>query len=626
MPVNLRKALSHHILFLAFIALATASICLSTAFVISSQRRATISKGLELSSYHARNFEEQLTRSLESIRRMAGFIAAGSLETQGPEVNAFFIRLLRQTPFIRSLSTVDRHGRIIASSNEGAIGRQLDLNEFYPRDASSSTTQMGIGRPWSGRDFDQGTPTARGQSLKLSELSFIPVCARGRHNGTEVQLIAALNPDYFINYYTQWLKPDNGLVEILRYDRLVLLTSGNTTLPGVVDTDPILGKHLQETEIGKYCTEIDSIGTSLTAYRSSKQFPLLVMIHISQEGFLRDWWRESIRTVVFVGMLLVILFYLSITFYRREQRLATQRSAARRREYERLAATVFETVLEAVMVTDKEEKIITVNPAFTRITGYTQKEAVGNDFSLLASGYHTEEFYRDLRQNLALQGHWEGEVRNRRKSGEIFVAWLSMNQVRNEDGEVLYLVTGFSDITEYCAEAERISHLAHHDLLTGLPNRALLMDRLRQGLHQAHRERAVLALIFFDLDKFKPVNDTLGHPVGDQLLKALATRLGRELRASDTLARLGGDEFVLLLPNIKEAQDGLKVAEKIRCSVALPFLIEGHRIQISASIGVALYPDHAADEQALMQCADQAMYQAKAHGGNQYGLYGEITE
>ncbi|MDD2465642.1 MAG: diguanylate cyclase [Desulfobulbus sp.] len=621
MPVTLRKALSHHIIFLVLIVLATVSVCLSTAFVIDRQRRAAISEGLELSSYHARNFEEQLTRSLDSVRRMADFIAAGRLDHHGEQVNELLNRLLRQTPFVRSLSAIDEQGRIVASSTPKAIGRHLDLDDYFPHVSVSGTTPIRIGRPWSGRDLDQGQPTVIGQPLAVNELGFVPVLALGEYNGNAVRLVAALNSDYFINYYSQWLEASGGLIEILRYDRLVLLTTGNTALPGTVDADPLLVDRLRESEIGQYRGTGNGQGTTLTAYRASRQFPLLVMIHITQEQMLANWRQESIRTVIMVGMILVILLYLATTFYRREHRLLAEQEAARKREYERLAATVFETVLEAVMVTDGDQHIIAVNPAFTRITGYTPEEAIGADFGLLASGYHTDAFYQNLQQSLTLQGHWEGEVRNRRKSGEIFVAWLSINQVLNDEGQVLYLVSGFSDITEYCAEAERISHLAHHDLLTGLPNRALLMDRLRQGVRQAHRERSLLALIFFDLDKFKPVNDTLGHPVGDRLLQALATRLSRELRASDTLARLGGDEFVLLLPNIKDCMDALKVAEKIRQSVALPFCIEGHQVQVSSSIGVALYPDHGADERALMQCADRAMYRAKAKGGDQFELF-----
>lgn len=620
--MTLRRALGHHVVFLVLISLACVSVCLSTVFVLDRQRRAALTEGLEQSASHSRAFEEHLTRSLESIRRLADFIAAGTLAPEDAQVNALFSRLLRQAPFLRSLSAIDGQGQIVASSQAANIGRQLDVDGFFPYTAGSGGPILRIGRPWSGRDFDQGKPMTEGQSLAPGDLGFLPILCRGELNGTQVRLVAVLNPDYFINSFSQWLDPGIGVVDILRYDRLVLLSTGNELQPGQMHPDPRWGERLQESEIGHFAGQYQG-EAALSAYRVSRQFPLVVVTHVSQERMLADWRRECVRTLLLVAMVLVILLYLATSLYRREQRIAGEREAARRREYERLAATVFETVLEAVVVTDTEQRIIAVNPAFTRITGYLSEEAIGQDFSLLASGYHPESFYLELWQTLAVRGHWEGEVRNRRKSGEIFVAWLSINQVRGDGGEVVSLVTGFSDITEYCAEAERISHLAHHDLLTGLPNRALFMDRLCQGMLQSHRERSPLGLIFFDLDKFKPVNDHLGHPVGDLLLQALADRLDQELRASDTLARLGGDEFVLLLPTVGDGQDALTVAEKIRLAVEQPFFIEGHRIHVTASLGVALYPDHAADGLGLLHCADRAMYRAKAGGGNRFVLYQE---
>jgi diguanylate cyclase (GGDEF)-like protein len=226
-----------------------------------------------------------------------------------------------------------------------------------------------------------------------------------------------------------------------------------------------------------------------------------------------------------------------------------------------------------------------------------------------------------MHQSLLRHGHWEGEVRYRRKTGEIFVAWQSINEVRDETGRVVHRVIGLSDITDYCVEADRIAHLAHHDLLTGLPNRALLFDRLRQGLHQSEREQRQMALLFFDLDHFKPVNDQLGHAIGDRLLQELAHRLKDEVRAADTLARLGGDEFVILLYAVKNSRAGVVVAEKIRRAVEQPFFIDKHRLSVSTSIGIAFAPDHATEGESLLRCADSAMYQAKARGGNRIEIF-----
>ncbi len=619
--MTLRRALSTNIVFLTLITLTIFAAGTATAYVIQRQKNAAVNEALELSSLHTRAFEEHLTRSLETIQRLADFIAAGSAESTPENIDELFRRILRQTPFLRSLSVLDATDRIIASSNSGNLGRQIDTGEYFPHVAASLVTYLRIGSPWSGRDFDEGAPVVLDYPRPATGLGFVPVLCRGQYKNGDVRLVVALNPDFFISYCSQWLPAETGFVEILRYDRLTLMTSGKLSLPGEQHPDKLIAQMLQESEIGSYQGGNNGQQKTFTAFRVSRQFPLMVVTHLYRNRALENWQRESGRLLLLVGVVLLGMTNLATVLYRREKRVATAQEAARRSEYERLAATVFETVLEAVMVTDAEQRIIAVNPAFTRITGYSTEEALGADFSLLASGYHNDEFYQMLQQSLATQGHWEGEVRNRRKTGEIFVAWLSINQVRDDIGQILHLVTGFSDITEYCVEAERIAHLAHHDLLTGLPNRALLFDRLRQGLRQAHRDRGQLVLIFFDLDKFKPVNDNLGHLVGDHLLQELATRLQGEVRAADTLARLGGDEFVVLLPVIKDGHDAVSVAEKIRLAVDQPFLIDQHHIDISASIGIAFYPDHATDAEGLMQCADSAMYLAKTHGGNRFVLY-----
>ncbi len=619
--VTLRRALSADIVFLSLVILAILAAGSGTAYIIQRQKNNAIVEALNRSSFHTRAFESHLTGTLETVQRLADYIAAGSAETAPEIIDELFRRTLRQAPFLRSLSMIDAMGRIVASSNSGNVGQLLETGEYFPSVTPSIHPQLRIGHPWTGRDFDEGAPTVAEQSLPVIGLGFVPVLCRGEYKDRDVQLAIALNSDYFINYFSQWLAAADGFVEVLRYDRVVLLTSGEPSAPGKLHPDRMLAEMLMESEIGSFQGGGGGQGEALTAFRVSRQFPLLVVTHLHREQALANWRQESGRLVLLVGLALAGLLYLATVLYRRERRMAAEQEAVRRREYERLAATVFETVLEAVVVTDADQRIIAVNPAFTRITGYGAEEAVGADFSLLASGYHSDTFYQAVRQSLVTRGRWEGEVRNRRKTGEIFVAWQSINQVRDDAGQGLYLVTGFSDITEYCAEADRISHLAHHDLLTGLPNRALLLDRLGQGLHQAHREGGQLALLYFDLDKFKPVNDTLGHTVGDRLLQALAARLLQEGRAADTLARLGGDEFVVLLPIITNSRAAATVAEKIRRAVEQPFLIDQHQVNVSASIGIALYPEHATDAEELMQCADRAMYRAKAQGGNRFELY-----
>ena len=292
-----------------------------------------------------------------------------------------------------------------------------------------------------------------------------------------------------------------------------------------------------------------------------------------------------------------------------------------REEELRLAATVFLTMDEAVMVTDRNNAIVSVNPAFNVITGYASTDVIGRDPHLLASGRHSAEFYQAMWEQIHRQGSWRGEIRNRSKDGRLYVEWLSIKQVRDARGLVSHHVAVFSDITERKATEEKMQQLAHFDALTGLANRSLFSDRLRQAIAKARRDKTLLALMYLDLDRFKPVNDELGHPVGDLLLQQVAQRLGDCVRReSDTVARMGGDEFVVLLSEVGALADAQAVAEQIRAALDQPFAIASHQIRITPSIGIALFAQHGSDEESLLRNADAAMYRAKEAGGNRVVL------
>jgi len=292
-----------------------------------------------------------------------------------------------------------------------------------------------------------------------------------------------------------------------------------------------------------------------------------------------------------------------------------------------LSSTVLHTMDEAVTVTDATNTIISVNPAFTVITGYSPQDVIGQTPSLLASGTHDDAFYQAMWNSINTQGGWHGEIRNRRKSGQLYVEWLSIKCVRNTRGALTHYVAVFSDISERKASEERMHHLAHYDVLTDLPNRALLADRLAQAVAVAAREQQKLALMFIDLDKFKPVNDELGHLVGDQLLKAVAERLKQcLLRESDTVARIGGDEFVVMLLDVASAQDVMVVANKIRNALQKPFILGNHTVAISSSIGIALFPEHGTSDTVLLQNADSAMYVAKESGRNRVHVFQDALD
>lgn len=287
----------------------------------------------------------------------------------------------------------------------------------------------------------------------------------------------------------------------------------------------------------------------------------------------------------------------------------------------RIAATAFESQ-EGMIVTDANSMILKINQSFTRITGYTSDEAVGHKMKLLKSGVHDARFYKAMWESISNTGSWQGEIWNKRKNGDIYPEWLTITAVKDANATVTHYVGTMIDITARKAIEERVQHLAHYDVLTNLPNRALLTDRLHQSLAQVRREKANLALIFLDLDHFKPVNDTLGHDVGDLLLQAVAARLQLCVkRETDTVSRIGGDEFVIILSHIKDTQDAALVSEEIIQSLSQPFEIGHHSVNISCSIGIAIYPIHGMDIYTLMRVADTAMYEAKRAGRGCFRFY-----
>jgi len=286
----------------------------------------------------------------------------------------------------------------------------------------------------------------------------------------------------------------------------------------------------------------------------------------------------------------------------------------------RLSAQVFDQTAEGIVITDADGRIISVN-AFTEITGYPPREVLGRDPKMLQSGRHDVEFYRQFWQQLETEGHWRGEIWNRRKSGELYPEWLAINVVRDADGRPQHYIGIFSDISRQKRDAERIRFLAYYDALTGLPNRTLLADRVAKSIAAAHRRQKRLALLFMDLDGFKHINDSLGHLAGDGVLRQVGERLKRLTRASDTLARFGGDEFVLLLNDVEGPEGIAAVAQRCLDALATPLALEDHEIGITPSIGISVYPDDGKDLDELVKNADTAMYHAKEAGRNQYRFF-----
>jgi len=283
-----------------------------------------------------------------------------------------------------------------------------------------------------------------------------------------------------------------------------------------------------------------------------------------------------------------------------------------------LNAKVFAVSNDGIMIVDAENKIIEVNPAFTELTGYSHDEVLGRDPKFLSSGKQSPEFYSDMWKSLIETGYWNGELWSRRKDGEAFLEQLSIYTLKDKHGIVVNRIGVFSDVTQIRAEQETVAHQAQHDFLTNLPNRLLFRDRFKQQLARAKRHKKKFAVLYIDLDKFKPVNDTLGHQVGDQLLVAVAERLKLQVREIDTVSRFGGDEFAVLMSEVTARNDVTTLADKILASLSLPYSIDGHAIHVTGSMGIAIYPDDGRDLEIILSKADAAMYKAKHSGSNTY--------
>ncbi|WP_417706931.1 EAL domain-containing protein [Rheinheimera aquimaris] len=290
-------------------------------------------------------------------------------------------------------------------------------------------------------------------------------------------------------------------------------------------------------------------------------------------------------------------------------------------DYLRLAHKVIDASLDGIMITDHDGIIQSVNPSFCNITGYSLQEVVGQSPRLLSSGLHQTEFYRNMWQVLLQHGHWQGEIWNKRKNGELYPQWLTITAIRNEQQQISQFAAIFSDITERKQQEQKIHQLAYIDELTGLANRRMFFDRLQLSLANAHRHNHQLAVLFLDLDLFKRINDTLGHQAGDQALKEVARRISETVREGESVARLGGDEFTILLPEISQTDPLECLARRLIKQIEKPVRLLDQEFFLTTSIGIAVYPQDGVNAEQLVKHADVAMYQAKNSGRNQYCFY-----
>ncbi len=331
------------------------------------------------------------------------------------------------------------------------------------------------------------------------------------------------------------------------------------------------------------------------------------------------YWREVLG-YAWVALSALAIYLICARSARAHQ---LQQPLQENRERLRQAAAVFDCTREGVLVTDAQGLIVHVNRAFMEITGYSREDVMGEQPSLLKSGHHPSNFYQQMFQALERTGEWSGEIWNRRKSGEIYPQWQTIRVIPDDQGEASHYVAVFSDISAIKDSQHELAHLAHHDPLTDLPNRLLFTDRAEQALASAQVHKRGCALLLLDLDHFKIINDSLGHNVGDQLLKAVGERLKGLFGPGVTLARLGGDEFAVLAESCSQVVQAAALAQRMLDAMQQPFIFDGHQLFISASLGISLFPSDALSAEQLLRNADSALFKAKSAGRESYALYTE---
>lgn len=330
-------------------------------------------------------------------------------------------------------------------------------------------------------------------------------------------------------------------------------------------------------------------------------------LHRKKNGEI--WPVEIVTNFWKIGEGMLFVFVIDIT------------SRKKAEEEIRLMASVFQNSREAMLISDNQNRIQKVNLAFCELTGYSTEEVIGKDPKIVSAGKQTPEFYRDMWKNVVNEGKWQGEIWDRRKDGTEYPKWLSISTIKNEQGDIINYIGNFSDITERKRAEAEILELAYHDTLTGLHNRHSLISHLDQEIVRAKRTGKKIAVMFIDLDRFKAINDTLGHHVGDSLLIEVASRMRKSIRESDIVSRFGGDEFMILIPDVSDIEGVKIIAREIIKNISLPFDFNETRVYTSPSIGICLFPEDGKSAAEIMQKADMAMYFAKSEGGSGYRFF-----
>ncbi|MYN27713.1 bifunctional diguanylate cyclase/phosphodiesterase [Duganella levis] len=531
------------------------------------------------------------------------------------------------------ITFIDPKGNAIATS----IGNSVIGASYADRDYF----KIHLGNSYKDKLFIGGPAVGKISKKRLFFLSRRVETATGEFLGV---VAAPVNVDRYVKVFEN--SRFNADISI------TLVHAGGKVIARVPNFDQAFGRDLSGTALfegvrkanaGTYKTHsvIDDLNR-IFSYRVIDGLPLIIVVGSNDSETNRLLQQNYLTAGAGLAILLLLMIsagHFSLRTYRRQEerelRYRTLYSASREMERQllvneesmKLASLLFQNSGEGMMVVDANGQILTINPAFSLLSGYTEKKLIGHRAYELASHRHDQEFFDDIFACVRSTGHWNGELWQQSKDGEEFLASMVVNAVYDEQGNPFRYVALLSDITQKKASEELIWRQANFDTLTGLPNRNMLYEHLRQEMKKTDRSQLPMALVFVDLDYFKEINDTLGHDKGDVLLKQVANRLLSCVRTSDIVARLGGDEFTVILSELRKPADVERTAQEILKKMSTPFQLGEDIAHISSSIGIALYPHDGADADSLMKSADKAMYGAKQKGRNRcnYANSGEKT-
>jgi len=552
---------------------------------------------------------EQLERSLQAVD--FGLSDVIQMLERNPgwdsaEVHGALRGYVAALPQIRAIAIVDARGIIVGDSAlYPATPIDVADREYFQQVKADPAMGMFVGPPNVSRRDKEWTVVV---SRAITD----------QQGGFRGVVFARLQPRYFQELYRGVLHLKDSAVTVFRRDGTLLFREPHVEeavgrqLSGL----PLFTELLPRAERGTYeAPAVLDSRVRVFSYAALRAYPVVMNSHQAKDAILARWRASAWLSLLVIGLVLLAGFWMMRCL------LCALRKQEEAAEALLLGASVFEHTQEGILITDAERRIINLNRAFTRLTGYTLDDLRGQTPAMLKSGNHDAAFYDAMWRSIEHTGEWRGEIWNYKKSGELYPGILNISAVKNGIGRTTHYVAVYADISDLKSTQQYLEKLANYDTLTGLPNRMLLADRLRQAIAHARRQEQLLAVCFLDLDGFKPVNDRHGHGVGDQLLVQVAGRLRQAVRADDTVARLGGDEFVLLLSDLSTVEECERALERIIADLGAPYAVGAHTLRISASIGVAIYPFDDAEPDMLLRLADHAMYRAKQDGRSRYCFY-----